>query len=121
MRYVPYTQPRDFMANFVVRTGGSPIRFTAVMKQAIASTDHTQTAYDIEPLETLVSNSLAGRRLIVWMLAAFAGLSLLLALVGIYGLISYITSQRTKEIGIRMALGAQQSSVVWLVQGKVIQ
>ena len=121
MRYYPYAQSRNVTANFVVRTSGNPAHLSSTIKEAIASTDRAQTAYDIEPLDTLVSNSLAGRRLIVWMLAAFAALALLLALVGIYGLISYVTAGRTKEIGIRMALGAQQSSVVWLVLKSAIE
>jgi ABC-type antimicrobial peptide transport system permease subunit len=62
-----------------------------------------------------VNASLASRRLIVWLLTGFSGLALLLALIGIYGLISYITVQRTNEFGIRMALGAQRSEVVALV------
>jgi len=85
------------------------------MQRAITSADSTQTATDIQPLESFISGSLAGRRLIVDMLAAFAGLALLLAIVGIYGLISYVTNQRTVEVGLRMAVGAQRSDVVFLV------
>ena len=59
--------------------------------------------------------SLASRRLIVWLLTAFSGLALLLALIGIYGLISYVTVQRTNEFGIRMALGARRGQVIALV------
>ena len=69
----------------------------------------------MQSLESLVSDSLAGRRLIVDMLAAFAALALLLAIVGIYGLISYVTNQRTVEVGLRMAVGAQRIDVVFLI------
>ena len=85
------------------------------IQRAVASADGAQTASDIQPLEFLVSDSLAGRRLIVDMLAAFAGLALVLAVVGIYGLISFVTNQRTNEVGIRMALGAQRLDVIRLV------
>ena len=85
------------------------------IQRAVASADGAQTASDIQLLESLVSDSLAGRRLIVDMLAAFAGLALVLAVVGIYGLISFVTNQRTNEVGVRMALGAQRLDVIWLV------
>ena len=120
MRYYPYPQSRTVTANFLVRTNGNPAQLSLAMEQAISSADRTQTAYDFERLDILVSNSLAGRRLIVWMLAAFAALALLLALIGIYGLISYVTAKRTNEVGIRMALGAQQNTVVWLILKSVI-
>jgi ABC-type antimicrobial peptide transport system permease subunit len=71
-------------------------------------------------VETLVSDSLAGRRLIVQMLGVFGGLALLLAIVGIYGLISYVTAQRTGEVGVRMALGAQRIDVVQLILGHAL-
>jgi predicted permease len=121
MRYYPFEQARSVTANFLVRADGNPAHLSSAMKNAISSTDRNQTAYDIEPIDTLVSNSLSGRRLIVWMLAAFAALALVLALVGIYGLISYITVQRTKEVGIRIALGAQTKNVLWLVLKNVMQ
>jgi predicted permease len=115
MRYYPFAQGQNIMADFLVRTDGDPNRMAYALKNAVASADPSQTVSSITSIETLVSDSLAGRRLIVWMLAAFAGLALLLAMVGIYGLISYVTANRTNEIGIRMALGAQRGHVVRLV------
>lgn len=71
-------------------------------------------------MDDLIAESLAGRRLIVDMLTAFAGLALILAMVGIYGLISYIATQRTNEVGIRMALGAQRFDVIRLVMADAL-
>jgi predicted permease len=129
MRYYASAQAEDAMTNFLIRTNGDPNSFVPVMQRAVASADSAQAAYDIQSLESLVSASLAGRRLIVDMLAAFAALALLLAIVGIYGLISYITTQRTSEVGIRMALGAQRIDILnlvlssvftWIVTGLII-
>jgi predicted permease len=119
MRYYASAQEEDALTNFLIRTNGDPNSFVPAMQRAVASADSAQAAYDIQTLESLVSGSLAGRRLIVDMLAAFAALALLLAIVGIYGLISYITIQRTGEVGIRMALGAQRSDILNLVLSSV--
>jgi ABC-type antimicrobial peptide transport system permease subunit len=86
----------------------------------VAAVDSSQAVATLVPAETLVSDSLAGRRLIVRMLAVFGGLALLLAVVGIYGLISYVTAQRTSEVGVRMALGAQRIDVVQLILGHAL-
>jgi predicted permease len=115
MRYYPFAQVDDLMANFLVRTDGAPGRLAPAIKHAVNSVDPSQAVSTITSVETLVSDSLAGRRLIAWMLTAFASLALLLAVIGIYALISYVTTQRTSEIGIRMALGAQRSSILHLV------
>jgi predicted permease len=129
MRYYASAQEEDALTNFLIRTNGDPNSFVPVMQRAVASADNAQAAYDIQSMESLVSASLAGRRLIVDMLAAFAALALLLAIVGIYGLISYITTQRTSEVGIRMALGAQRIDILnlvlssvftWIVTGLII-
>jgi predicted permease len=120
MRYYAYAQVDDAGANFVVRTEGNAEALTATLKEAVRVTDPSQAVSTVTTEESLLADSLAGRRLIVWMLAAFAGLALLLSVLGIYALISYVTAQRTSEIGIRMALGSQRSGVLWLVLGNAL-
>jgi predicted permease len=115
MRYYPYSQVPNSGASFVARTDGNPYLVSQSLQHAITAADSTQTVFDVSPLESRVNASLASRRLIVWLLTAFSGLALLLALIGIYGLISYVTVQRTNEFGIRMALGAQRGQVIALV------
>lgn len=115
VRYYPFAQGRDLAVNFVVRSAGSLDDFRAAAKDAIAAVGPDQAISGVTSMGTIISNLLAGRRLIVYMLGAFAGFALLLAVLGIYGLNSYLTVQRTQEIGIRMALGAQRFDVMWLI------
>ena len=115
LRYYSLAQNATTPRKFLARTTGNPTSLAPAIRHAIASADSTQTASDVQSLESLRSSSLAGRRLIVDMLAAFAGLALLLAVVGIYGLISYVTNQRAVEVGLRMAVGAQRIDVIFLV------
>jgi len=120
LRYYAYAQADNGGVNFVVLTHGNPEQLTATLRAAVNATDPSQAVTTIATEEALLADSLAGRRLIVWMLAAFAVLALLLSVLGIYALISYVTAQRTSEIGIRMALGSQRSGVLWLVLGHAL-
>ena len=120
MRYFAFAQGTGNKADFLVRTQGDPNQMASLLKRAVAAVDSSQAVSTLVPVATLVSDSLAGRRLIVRMLAVFGGLALLLAVVGIYGLISYVTAQRTSEVGVRMALGAQRVDVVQLILGQAL-
>jgi putative ABC transport system permease protein len=113
--YLPYLQSSVSSLTLLVRTGGDPTRLSSTVRDAVRTIDPDLPVFLMRPLGELVAERTAERRLAVLLISVFAGVALLLAAVGIYGVMSYAVTQQTQEIGIRMALGAEREHILRMV------
>jgi putative ABC transport system permease protein len=116
--YIPHSQRGGAAMYLVVRATSDPLNLVPSIRAAVEAVDHDQPVYDIQTMEQRLSDSVSPRRFNMLLLGIFAAIALLLAGGGTYGVMSYFVTQQTHDIGIRMAMGADQVKVLTLVVGK---
>jgi predicted permease len=116
--FIPFTQSGGGSMTFVVQTDRNSSEMMPLLRERLWSVDNRQSIYWSQTVEEMIGETLVERRFNLIMLATFSAIALILATIGIYGLISFATQQRTNEIGVRMALGAERTSIVRMIVGQ---
>ncbi|HUF26522.1 MAG TPA: ABC transporter permease [Gemmatimonadaceae bacterium] len=120
--FQPHAQRPLTALSFVVRTAGNPLTLVQAIHGEVRALDSEQPVYEVASMDQLLAGMVAQRRFTMVLLGAFAGLALVLGVVGVYGVTSYLVAQRTKEVGLRLALGAEPGALVGMVvrQGMLV-
>jgi predicted permease len=113
--YFPVSQRPELQMTILIRTKGEPLSLVSAVREAVQSVDPNLPVFNIRTMESQISNELVTQRLSVVLVSLFSVLALILATVGLYGVLAYSIAQRTREIGIRIALGASSGSILRLV------
>jgi putative ABC transport system permease protein len=113
-----HADTRLFGVTMVMRIDGDPLDAAPAIRKALSAIDPTQSFYAIETMEQTLAESIAPRRFNVLLLGIFAVVALAVAMLGVYGVVAYAVSERTNEIGIRLALGAERANVVRMIVGQ---
>jgi predicted permease len=119
--YFPLYQVPSMRASLIVRTQGDPGALRGAIREAVLAVDGSEPVSNFETMPDAVAESLAPRRFVVTLLGVFAAMALLMAVLGLYGVVSYAVSQRTQEFGIRVALGARRSEILGMVVGQGVR
>ena len=120
--YLPYAQDKTLgQLTFYVRTEQNPTNISVSLRQAVAQQDPNLPVYNLKTLADQIDKSLFNDRAITMLSLCFGLLAAVLASVGLYGVMAYTVARRTREVGIRMALGASKSGIVWMVLGEVVR
>ena len=119
--YVPFAQMPQTSSGVVVRTSGDPLALAAAARAAVRSVDPDVPAFDLRTLEQLISDNVSGVESSARLMLAFGAIALILAAAGVFALMSYSVRQQTHDIGVRMALGARSTSILWLVLGHALK
>lgn len=118
MVYVPYRQAPLSFSSIVLRTDHDPIQFVPGVKAQIAAVDPSQPIYEVKPLDRVIAESTIGLAYVAVSMAVLGAIALILSSVGIYAVMAFTVTERTHEIGVRMALGAGQSDIMRMVLGR---
>src|SRR5262249_21168977 len=118
MLYLPYRQNPAWLMHLVIRTRLNPVAPTNMIRHAVWAVDHEQPVFDVKTMDDVIAETFGESRLVAALTTILAVLAIILAALGLYGMLSYLVTQRTAEIGVRVALGAEPRHILRTIVGE---